>query len=172
MAAKRVSKKASMLDPILKLFLTIFKAPRGQLPLDRTKKRCFDEITETYFFSPMQLYLEGSTEERPRGAAARPGSISIQKRLRLQTSVFTPPGAFQDLILASSGLHFWNLRGRFLMPRPLHLQPSGKHLRLLLGLSRARPQKPKKNRKGQNQEPANTSDTKGGRRCRAARRAQ
>ena len=50
---------------------------------------------------------------------------------------------------------FWHPRGSIFdppggdsfRPPPLHLQPSGKHFRLLLGLSRARPQKPKKQKR-------------------------
>ena len=47
----------------------------------------------------------------------------------------------QKQIGSLPGMHFVSSLPLHL---PLHLQPSGKHFRLLLGLSRARPQKPKK----------------------------
>ena len=67
MASKRVSKKASILDPIFKLFYSIFEAPGG------------------------------GSKWLPK---------SLQKRPRLQNSVFPPPEALQEPILTPSGLDF------------------------------------------------------------------
>ena len=130
---------------------------------------------------------------RPPQEPPRSASRAVLAAIWRPTAAQEVPRGLQEAILASSGLDFRPSGGRFLRPRPLHLQPSGKHFRLLLGLSRARPQKPKKpgnaktrspptqanhdmSRKCENKDPANRGDpnnrwprsawlTKGGRRC-------
>ena len=137
-----------------------------------------------------------AAEEPPRPPKEPPRSGSGA----LVAAIWRPTAAqeihrLQDVILASAGLDFGPSGGRCLRSRPLHLQTSGKHFRWLLGISKARPQKPKKpgnaktrspptqanhdmSRKCENKDPANRGDpnnrwprsawlTKGGRRCRA-----
>ena len=100
-----------------------------------------------------------ATQEPPRPPQEPPRSASraVLAAIWRPTAAQEVPRGLQEAIWASSGLDFRPSGGRFFGPRPLHLQPSGKHFRLLLGLSRS---KAKKARKCQNQEPANTSESR------------
>ena len=75
MASKRVSKKASTLDPILKLFLTILEAPGG----GRSVKMASKIASKT----ALALKLGLSTPGSPPGAHFEPPRASILE----------PPGA-------------------------------------------------------------------------------
>ena len=88
---------------------------------------------------------------RPPQEPPRSASRAVLAAIWRPTAAQEVPRGLQEAIWASSGLDFRPSGGRFLRPRPLHLQPSGKHFRLLLGLSRARPQKPKKPKPGARQ---------------------
>ena len=86
----------------------------------------------------------GRTKTAQRGAksgprAAKTDPSTAQERFRSGLACqLSPncspkaPGGLQEAILAPSGLDFGAPGARFSRPRPLPLQPSGEHIRLLL----------------------------------------
>ena len=81
---------------------------------------------------------------KPPQKLPRSASRAVLAAIWRPTAAQEVPGGLQEAVWAPRGSMFHPPGDDFLRPRPLHLRPSGKHFRLLLGLSRARPQKPKK----------------------------